>query len=63
MHRLWREVAIGLPDGERSFGDIERAALVRDVHDSRAGADTCNDAFHDAGEVVAEAEISGECDD
>ena len=36
---------------------------MRDIDDARLGADLENDALHDAGVMIAEAEVGGQGDD
>ena len=59
VNRLRRKVAAGLGHGEGGFGNVVRTALVRDVDDLGARADSQNDALHRSGEMVAQAEIRG----
>ena len=56
-------MAISLGDGEGRFGYVKGAALMGDVNDPCLRADPENDPLHDAGVMVAEAEISGESND
>ena len=63
MFGSWRKVAISLGDGEGGFGNVKGTAFMRDVNDPCLRADPQNDALHDAGVMIAEAEISGESND
>jgi predicted heme/steroid binding protein len=58
-----REVSIRLRDGESGAGDIMGAAFVRDVDNACAWADSEDDALHDAGKMVDEAEVRREGDE